>query len=67
MMEKERTTTPALPGFTVSEAAAYLGLTRDAVWKRIYKGTMKREKDILGHTRIPYSELIIALNEQRGE
>jgi excisionase family DNA binding protein len=53
-----------IPDFTVREAAKYLGVSRDHVYKQLKDGRMRGSLDITGQLRVPYDELLYQIRRQ---
>jgi excisionase family DNA binding protein len=55
------TTLLEMPAFTLREAAKYLEVERDTVYRWVREGKLQAEVDLCGQLRIPYGELYSAM------
>lgn len=58
-----------VPAYTVREAAKYLGVSRDHIYKMLRDGRLQGELDVCQQLRIPYDELLYQvrkMDEERG-
>ena len=55
-----------MPGFTVTEAAYQLGVTRDSIYRWEREGRIQLETNSVGQKVVPYGEVYRILKEREG-
>jgi excisionase family DNA binding protein len=56
-----------IPAYTVREAAKYLGVSRNHIYKMLRDGRLQGELDVCQQLRIPYDQLLYEVRKQEEE